>query len=200
MRRGFKVFCTCAIAALIGVLSLSVKADDLDNQKNYLVQQINNGSNAKVKYEKLDAQKATLLKQIDGYVSAARADQAAHEAVFEQQRLNNITADARNYASYLQARITNLAEVTRIKKEVFDNYTALSATNPQFAALIPAASADYQKALMDQYNAQAIADAAKMFVNGPLIDSYAKQALSWYKGPQDAGKFVMQSIGVSTVY
>ena len=200
MKRGLKVFSTFALALLIGVLGVSVQADDLDAQKAYLVAQINRGAAAKVQYEKLDAQKKALLKQIDGYVDRAKADQAAHEALFEEQRINNIVSESANYASYLQARITNVAEVTRIKKEVYDNYTKLSATNGQFSALIPAAAADYQKALMDQYTAQAVADAAKMFVNGPLIKTYAKQALSWYQGPQDAGKFVMQSIGVSTVY
>ncbi|HAG68524.1 MAG TPA: hypothetical protein DCL38_00960 [Lachnospiraceae bacterium] len=189
-----------ALTLVISVLGVSAKADDLDAQKAYLVGQINQGAAAQVQYEKLDKQKKALLKQIDGYVDRAKADREAHAELFEQQRINNIISESANYASYLQARITNVAEVTRIKKEVFDNYTALSKSNSQYAALIPAASADYQKALMDQYYAKSVADAARMFVDGPLIRTYAKNALSWYSGPQDAGKFVMQSIGIPTVY
>ncbi|MCR4654947.1 MAG: hypothetical protein K5770_01740 [Lachnospiraceae bacterium] len=200
MKRKIKVISTAALAFVAGVLSLNVRADDLDAQKAFLVGQIENGANAQVKYEGLDAQKATLLAEIDGYVAEAKAAQAAHEALFEQQRINNIVADARNYAGYLQARIANFAETTRIKKEVVDNYTNLSKTDPQFAALLPAAIADYQKALNDQNYAQAVADSAKTFVNGPFVESNAKAALSWYAGPQDAGKFVMGSIGISTVY
>ncbi len=200
MRKGLKAFSTFAAAALIGVLAFNVKADDLDVQKDFVIQQINQGANADIKYEKLDAQKDVLINEINGYADKAHKDQQAHEALFEQQRINAIIADARNYASYLQARIPIVSEVANVKKAVLDNYTGLSVSNPQYTGLIPAASADYQKALMDQYNAQNAADAAKMFVNGPLIESYAKNALSWYQGPQDAGKFVMQSIGISTIY
>ena len=200
MKKGFKVLCTLSLAAVAGVLSLSVNADEIDAQKAYVENQAKQGAKADVKYEGLDAQKKALFAQLDQYVDRAHADKAAQEALFEQQRINNITADARNYASYLQARVSIVAENTRVKKEIFDNYTGLSASNPQFAALVPAALADYQKALMDQYNAQAIADSAKAFANGPLIAGCAKQALSWYSGPQDAGRFVMSSIGISTVY
>ncbi len=200
MKTGNKVLCTFALAAVVGVLSLNVNADELDAQEAYLKQQIKQGADANVKYEGMDAQRKALFKQLDQYVDRAHADQAAHEALYEKQRINNIIADARNYASYLQARVSVVAETTRIKKEIFNNYTALSASNPQFSALIPQASADYQKALMDQYTAQAIADSAKAFANGPLVEAFAKQALSWYAGPQDAGRFVMNSIGISTVY
>ena len=200
MKKGFKVLCTCALTALIGVLSFSVNADEVDDLKSFVEKQARQGAKADIKYEGLDAQKKALFAQLDQYVDRAHADKAAQEALFEQQRINNITADARNYASYLQARVSIVAENTRVKKEIFDNYTKLSASNPQFAALVPGALADYQKALMDQYNAQAVADSAKAFTNGPLVETCAKQALSWYSGSQDAGKFVMQSIGISTVY
>ena len=200
MKRKIKILSSVALAGLIGVLSLNVKADDLDAQKAYLFQQIENGTNAQVKYEGVEAQKNTLFGEIDGYVAQARASQAAHEAEFERQRINNVIADSRNYADYLQQRVANFAETSRIKKQVVDNYTALSLVNPQYAALLPAALADYQKALNDQNYAQAVANNAKIFVNGPLIETNAKQALSWYAGPQDAGKFVMGSIGISTVY
>ena len=200
MKKGIKVLVTFAVAAVIGVLSFSVKADEVDDLKSFVEKQAKQGAKADIKYEGLDAQKNALFAQLDKYVDRAHADKAAQEALFEQQRINNITADARNYASYLQARVSVVAENTRVKKEIFDNYTKLSASNPQFAALVPGALADYQKALMDQYNAQAVADSAKAFANGPLVAGCAKQALGWYKGSQDAGKFVMQSIGVPVVY
>ncbi len=200
MKKGFKVLGTFAIAAVIGVLSLNVNADEVDDLQAFVEKQAKQGAKADIKYEGLDAQKKALFAQLDQYVDRAHADKAAQEALFEQQRINNITADARNYASYLQARVSIVAENTRVKKEIYDNYTMLSASNPQFSALVPGALADYQKALMEQYNAQAIADSAKAFANGPLVATCAKQALSWYGGPQDAGRFVMSSIGISTVY
>lgn len=52
-----------------------------------------------------------------------------------------------NYVEYLDGVIYNLNEVVRIKKEVVDNYTYLSQFNPYFATLIPAAQADYDKAV-----------------------------------------------------
>ena len=52
-----------------------------------------------------------------------------------------------NYVKYLDGVIYNLNEVVRIKKEVVDNYTYLSQFNPYFSTLIPAAQADYDKAV-----------------------------------------------------
>ncbi|MCR5791512.1 MAG: hypothetical protein K6G83_16670 [Lachnospiraceae bacterium] len=199
MRRGFKVLAACSAAVLAGILTLPARADDLDAQKQYLVGQINSYTTT-INPAVLDAQKNYLLGQIDSYVAKAKADQAAHEAEYFQQRVNNIKMDARNYADYLQQRIKVVAETTRVKKEVLNNYTNLSKTSAQYAALIPAATADYQKALYEETYAQAVANAAKMFVNGPFIDAYAKAAVNTYRGPQDAGSFVMKSIGVPVVY
>ncbi len=202
MRRGFKALGAVTATVLIVMLSLNVRADsNIEAQGEYLKAQVNDSvSHSKVKSSELEAQKKALFEVIDRNVEKALADQKAHEELFETQRINNIIADSRNYASYLRARTTNLADNTRIKKEILDNYRSISAYNPQMGALIPQALADYEKAVMEETYGRCVADAAEMFVNGPLIEQYAKQALDSYSGSQDAGSFVMRSIGVSTVY
>lgn len=74
----------------------------------------------------------------------AAAQQAATVAGQIRQYNRN---EADNYLNYLNKAIINLKETERIKKEVVDNYTALSKVNAQYAALLPGAINDYNAAV-----------------------------------------------------
>ena len=118
----------------------------------------------------LAAHQSTVEAQVNALTGqmankGAAAQQAA--AVAAQVKSYN-RAEADNYLNYLNKAIVNLKETERIKKEVVDNYTNLAKVNPSYAAMLPAATADYNKAVADRQQweanlAKATADFAAMY-------------------------------------
>lgn len=92
---------------------------------------------------------ATQVKALtDSMADKNAAAQQAALVANEVQRYNRAEAD--NYLNYLNKAIINLKETERVKKEVVDNYTNLAKVNPTYAAMIPQAVADYNKAVSDR--------------------------------------------------
>ena len=118
----------------------------------------------------LAAQQSTVETQLNS-ITSSMADKGAasrHAADVAAQVKNYNRAEANNYIDYLSKAIVNLKETERIKKEVVDNYTNLSAVNPSYAAMLPQAMADYNKAVADRQQweanlAKAKADFAVMY-------------------------------------
>ncbi|MCR5108209.1 MAG: hypothetical protein K6B28_08585 [Lachnospiraceae bacterium] len=133
----------------------------------------------------------SMMAQIQARDAAANA---AHQALYDQQRINNIVADAQNYSNYLYQVVVNDTETTRIKKEIVDNYTALSRVNPQFGALIAPATVDYNNALAKQMADKAHADKVKAFAYSDQVKIFADYAKDSYKGALYAGEFVENSL------
>lgn len=71
----------------------------------------------------------------------------AEEERLAQEFHNSQVWRSDNYVKYLDGVIFNLEETARIKKEVVTNYIYLSQFNPAFRDKIPAAQADYDKAV-----------------------------------------------------
>ncbi len=91
----------------------------------------------------------TVMNQVNA-VAATMADKdaaAKQIATVKAQVAKYNKAEAENYVNYLKKAVVNLKETERIKKEVVDNYTTLAQNDPQFAALLPAATLDYNNAV-----------------------------------------------------
>ncbi len=118
----------------------------------------------------LAAHQAVVQGQVD-YICNSMADKdaaARHAAVVADQVKKYNRSEAANYIDYLKKVNVNLKETERIKKEVVDNYTNLSKVNPSYAAVIPQAQNDYNKAVADRLQneaniAKAAADFAVMY-------------------------------------
>ena len=109
---------------------------------------------------------AFVQTQVNSVVNAmADKNAAARQAAIAANDLKKYNrAEADNYLAYLKKAIVNLKETERIKKEVVDNYTNLSKVNPSYAAMIPQAQNDYNKAVADRLQNEAnIAKAAADF-------------------------------------
>lgn len=110
---------------------------------------------------------ATQVKAItDSMADKGAAAQQAAMALNEVSRYNRAEAD--NYINYLNKAIINLKETERIKQEVVNNYTNLATVNPTYAAMIPQAMAEYNKAVADRQQweanlAKAVADFSAMY-------------------------------------
>lgn len=79
----------------------------------------------------------------------------AHVDTVVTQLKNFNRGAADNYILYRQRRVAGFKETERIKLEVVNNYKWLSQYNPYFASLIPAAEADYNKAVAIRVNEEA---------------------------------------------
>lgn len=93
---------------------------------------------------------SSYLTTDDGCGPAAKLDHGTHATVVDGQILNWVADEEVNYIKYLQGVVVNKKETERIKKEILDNYVNLGSFNGQFAAMIPAATADYNAAVADR--------------------------------------------------
>ena len=86
------------------------------------------------------------LQVVTSGMADKNAAQQHADAVHSQLRKYN-RDEADNYLKYLDRAIINLKETERIKLEVVNNYTNLSAVNSTYAAMVPQAQADYNNAV-----------------------------------------------------
>lgn len=141
-----------AVAALTMVFALPVMANDDSEVK------ISSESTDQL-IQLIDDHNLQILSDLENVTKFASSDAAMLDAklhminVYNQIRKEDQDICA-NHIVYLQNVVGNANENARVKKEILDNYTALCATNPQYAALIPQAQADYNAALAQIVDAQ----------------------------------------------
>lgn len=141
-----------AVAALTMVFALPVMANDDSEVK------ISSESTDQL-IQLIDDHNLQILSDLENVTRFASSDAAMADAklhminVYNQIRKEDQDICA-NHIVYLQNVVGNANENARVKKEILDNYTALCATNPQYAALIPQAQADYNAALAQIVDAQ----------------------------------------------
>lgn len=141
-----------AVAALTMVFALPVMANDDSEVK------ISSESTDQL-IQLIDDHNLQILSDLENVTRFASSDAAMLDAklhminVYNQIRKEDQDICA-NHIVYLQNVVGNANENARVKKEILDNYTALCATNPQYAALIPQAQADYNAALAQIVDAQ----------------------------------------------
>ena len=118
----------------------------------------------------LTAHQSTVETQLQAITSSMADKNAAaqHAATVHDQLKKYNRDEADNYLTYLDKAIINLKETERIKKEVVNNYSNLSSVNPTYAAMVPAAMADYNNAvaarqMWEANRAKAAADFAVMY-------------------------------------
>jgi len=93
------------------------------------------------------------------------ADAVRHVDLVADQVIKLDQEAVRNHLDYLQKVVNNAKENVRIKQEIVTNYTNLGKVNPQFAAMVPAAQAELQKAMNEQAAAEAALASAKAQLN-----------------------------------
>lgn len=88
-----------------------------------------------------------------------------HIAVVREQveKLNH--EEDVSYVNYLQDVVNNRKDVERLKKELVANCTELCKVNPGMAAQLATYQADYQNAVADRMNMEALLATAKTILN-----------------------------------
>lgn len=100
----------------------------------------------------LNAEVADLIKKAHGNPEGPQWSN--HMVQVQNNIAKYYLAADQNYVNYLQQIVVNKQETERVKLEIVNNYKSLANVNAEFAALLPAAQAEYQAAVNDRVNAQ----------------------------------------------
>ena len=111
----------------------------------------------------LNAEVNDLIKKAHGNPNGPQWSN--HQAQVQANIAKYYLAADQNYVNYLQQIVVNKQETERVKLEVVNNYKSLANVNPEFAALLPAAEADYQAAVNDRINAQLAVENARLMLS-----------------------------------